>query len=83
MLLAFGGPNDSAYVWLEATEQQLRSARLHYRFGAAAWTAIEDLRYPYEFSLAAPADAAAFSYWVEATRTDGSMVKSETFELRR
>lgn len=83
MLLAFGGANNSAYVWLEATEQQLRSARLHYRFGASEWQVMEDSRYPYEFSLPAPADATAFSYWLEATRTDSSTVKSDPVELRR
>ena len=51
MLLAFGGSNNTAYVWLEATEQQLRSARLHYRFGTAEWNVVEDTRYPYDFSL--------------------------------
>jgi hypothetical protein len=83
MLLGFGGANNSAYVWLEATEQEVRSARLHYRIGAGEWQAIDDTRYPYDFSLPVPAEAARFSSWVETTRTDGSAAESETVELKR
>ena len=83
MLLAFGGAKTSAYVWLEATEQQIRSAKLHYSMNGSDWKVAEDSRYPYEFSVPAPADAATLSYWVEAVRIDGSTAQSEAVELKR
>jgi len=83
MLLAFGGANTSAYVWLDATEQQIRSAKLHYSMNGSDWKVTEDSRYPYEFSMPLRADAEMLSYWVEAARTDGSTARSETVELKK
>jgi hypothetical protein len=84
MLLSFGVPNTSAYVWFSATEKEVSTARLHYRLGGSEWNVLEDSRYPYDFSLPmAPADA-SLSYWIEAEPASGGRaVKSETVELRK
>jgi hypothetical protein len=84
MLLSFGSANTSAYVWLAATEKEVRAARLHYRLGDGTWSVAEDSRYPYEFSLPVNPAAASVSYWVEAVPAfGGAELKSEIVELRR
>jgi hypothetical protein len=84
MLLSFGSENTSAYIWLAATEKEVRTARLHYRLGDAAWSVAEDSRYPYEFSLPVDPAARSVSYWVEAVPASaGAELKSEIVELRR
>jgi hypothetical protein len=83
MLLSFGASNTNAYVWMAATEEQMSSARLHYRLGESQWRVIEDKQYPYDFSVPL-ATAAKFSYRIEATpAAGGSPVKSEVVELQR
>jgi hypothetical protein len=83
MLLSFGPSNTAAYVWLGATEKELRSARLHYRWDDSEWNAIDDSRYPFDFSMPMNAGARSFSYWIEAVpATAGSAMKSETVVLR-
>jgi hypothetical protein len=84
MLLSFGSANTSAYMWLGATEKEVRSARLHYRLGDAAWSIAEDSKYPFEFSLPVDPAVASVSYWVEAVpASGGTELKSEIVELRR
>jgi hypothetical protein len=83
MLLSFGSSEAAAYVWLGATETELRSARLHYRWGDSEWNMINDARYPFDFSVPMNAGTRSFSYWIEAIpAAGGSAVKSETVVLR-
>ena len=84
MLLSFGSENTSAYVWLTATEKEVRIARLHYRLGDGDWKVAEDPKYPYDFSLPVDPAASSVSYWVEAVPpSGGAELKSEIVELRR
>jgi hypothetical protein len=84
MLLSFGSGNTSTYAWLAATEKEIRAARLHYRLGDAAWSTLEDSRYPYDFSLPVDPSVASISYWVEAVPASaGAELTSGTIELRR
>lgn len=84
MLLSFGSADTSAYVWLAATEKEVRTARLHYRIGDSAWSVAEDSRYPYDFSLPIDSSVSSVSYWVEAVPESGAAEsKSGIIELRR
>jgi hypothetical protein len=84
MLLSFGSTNTSVYVWLSATEKEVRAARLHYRLGDLARSVAEDTRYPYEFSLPVDSKIPSLSYWVEAEpASGGTELKSGMVELRR
>jgi hypothetical protein len=82
MLISFGRTLTSSYVWLEATEKELKEARLHYRAGGD-WEEVVDAQYPFEFSLPLADSAAGFEYWVEGIKPDGSRARSAQTEIKR
>jgi hypothetical protein len=82
MLISFGQSLTSGYVWLEATEKELKEARLHFRLGGE-WKEVIDTQYPFEFSLPLPDKEQGFEFWVEAFKTDSNRERSKTVELKR
>jgi hypothetical protein len=82
MLLSIGEPYVSAYVWLHATEKDLREARLVYNIGGKEKTLV-DSSYPFEFSVPFRADSASMRFHVDATTTTGQALRTETWELPR
>jgi hypothetical protein len=82
MLLSFGRTLTSGYVYLEATDAAVKSARLHYRTGGE-WREVEDAVYPYEFSLPLKPEEPAMEYWIEATTTGGKPLRSQPTVLKR
>lgn len=51
MILSWGDNLHSAYVWLSATEKQLREARLQYTLDGTTWKTVTDTEYPFEFNV--------------------------------
>jgi hypothetical protein len=82
MLISMGKSLETVYVWLEATEQEISAATLVYK-DLDNWIRDTKRVYPYEFSLPFRAEDTSFQFYVEAVRTDGSVVRSEQAELRR
>lgn len=82
MLISMGRALTSGYVWLAATEKELKEARLHFKQGGA-WKELVDAQYPFEFSLPLAENEGALEFWVEGVRPDGSRERSATQELRR
>jgi len=82
MLISMGKSLQTAYVWLEATEQEINAATLVYK-NQDNWIRQTKRRYPYEFSLPFRDENTNFQFYVEAERADGSIVRSEQVELER
>lgn len=73
------GPWD-AFVWSTAGSGSLRQLTLSWRIGAQSGT-LEDLDYPYEFSVPVPAGQTAFSYSVSGTKADGTTFRTEEMTI--
>lgn len=83
LLFSLGQTTRSAYVWLEATAEQLKKATLHYRpLGATTWQTQEDTGYPFEFSVPVPDPADGWEWRVEGTTPDGNSVAAKTGILK-
>lgn len=83
MMISLGGDLTNAFVWLEATEKQLKQVKLRYQLDGAA-KEIVDARYPFEFSLPLRETDAAFTYVVEGTTTTtNETVTTPSVELKR
>jgi hypothetical protein len=73
MLLSMGKSLETAYIWLEATDQEITGATLIYK-DEDNWVREVDGRYPYEFSLPFREEDTSFQFYVEAVKPDGSVV---------
>ena len=82
MLISFGSSLANSYVWLEATEKELKEARLRYRRGGE-WKEIVDPQYPFEFSLPLADGEAGFDFQIEGVKTNGSRERSATVALKQ
>ncbi len=82
MLISMGRSLETIYVWLEATEQEITAATLVYK-DLDNWVRQTKRLYPYEFSLPFRNEDTSFQFYVEAVRTDGSVVRSEQVGLQR
>ncbi len=82
MVLSFGRGLKSAYIWLQASEKELREARLHYRTAGETRT-LADARYPYEFSIPLGDAAGDFTFWLEGLTPEGQTVRSAETVLQR
>lgn len=79
MLISFGPQLTHAYVYLEATDDEVKEARLHYRDGDI-WKTVSDAKYPYEFSIDWNKQE-TFEYTIEIFRPDGSADCSENVSI--
>lgn len=68
------GPWD-AYVWCTAFPQQARSVRLHYQLGSE-WQQLDNLEYPFEFSVQVKDGQTPFRFSVEGTTADGKVFRT-------
>lgn len=82
MLISFGRGLTSGYIWLTATEQEVKEVRLHYR-QAEGWQELLDRQYPFEFSFPLNETATAVEYWLEVVKADGSRERSQSVTLKR
>ncbi|WP_309714724.1 hypothetical protein [Armatimonas sp.] len=83
MVLNFGPALLSAFVYLQGTNQEIREAQLIYQIDSAPEQTLTDSRYPFEFTVALPAEATTFRYRVEAMTTRGTLQKTEILTLQR
>ena len=81
MILDMGKGLTNAYIYMEATEDRLKSARLHYQ-DHGEWKDKEDTAYPFEWSLPLSEDDTDFRYWIEGVKTDGSSGQTEEVTLK-
>lgn len=84
MLLSMGSGMTHAYVYLEATGEELKAATLHYRTSPQGeWKTALDASYPFEFTVEMAPQDAQFQFYVEGAGTDGKTSRSEEATLRR
>ncbi|GAA4303617.1 hypothetical protein GCM10023143_07270 [Compostibacter hankyongensis] len=81
MILTMGASMTNAYIWLQATEKELKEVSLHY-LKEGKWETVTDTAYPYEFSIPLTGDDADFSYRLEGIDVKGAPLKTETVRLR-
>lgn len=72
----------NAYVWLDATEKELRSATIRYREGDTEKT-LTDAQYPFEFSMPLSAETPGVEFSVAGVDTLGRPLHSGTLHLSR
>ena len=82
MLISMGADLTNAFVWLEATEKQLRQARMRYRLHGVE-KEIVDARYPFEFSVPLKETDTSFTYSIEGTTTTNETAAAPAIELKR
>lgn len=71
----------TAYIWLQATEKELKEAHLRY-LQKGKWKEAIDKIYPYEFSIPLTDKATSFEYWLEGITANDSVVNSEKIKLK-
>lgn len=79
MIFLWGKGLKSAYIWLSATEKELRSAKLRYRT-KGDWKVMEDNAYPFEFSVPLD-DHDNLEYKIEFVNTENNAHETETWTL--
>jgi len=82
MLLNLVPEYADAYVYSDATEKQALRMRLVWRRAEGAWQTLEDVSYPFEFSLRLDNPGQPLRFRVEAQATDGSWKHTPEMELR-
>lgn len=84
LLLSWGQNLHNAYVWLSATEKDLKEARLHYTLDGTNYKTVSDNTYPFEFSipLSDAERGRGFSYRVESVTVGGESVNTNQLSLK-
>jgi hypothetical protein len=82
MLLSAGKGLTHAFVYTHAQASDVISARLRHRQGGGEWKEVDDLVFPYEFSLDIDESKGAFQCVFEVETTDQQIKKSETITLK-
>lgn len=82
MLLSMGEGLTTAYVYLQATHEDIKEARLHYQTGDG-WATVSDSSYPFEFTRTLDAADEAFSFYVEIVGLDDRVERSTRATLER
>ncbi|MEX2336834.1 MAG: hypothetical protein WD555_06150 [Fulvivirga sp.] len=82
-ILSFGKLSD-VFIWLEADNEQVEKAVLNYRIkGSEEWNTVEDVSYPFEFSVPLAEKDPAIEWWVEAKSIDDGTSNSEKIMLQK
>lgn len=80
MTIDMGPSLKEAYVYLQATEKELKQATLSYKVGDK-WESVTDNSYPFEFSMPISGDPKEFEYKVEGVGLDGKVETSRVSQL--
>lgn len=77
------GQRKSAYVYLQATDETVESATLHYRTSAssASWQEVVDASYPFEYTVRLSQGDDHFEFFVTTIAADGAASRSEVAHL--
>jgi hypothetical protein len=76
------GERQSAYVYLQATDETVAKATLHYRLsGDASWNQVDDTRYPYEYTVEVPRNRSSFDFFVTTNAPDGGEDRSDVVHI--
>lgn len=81
MILRFGARAD-AFIYTDRTEKQIRKAVLYYRLGDAPEAVMEDIRYPYEFSISLTEPAATLRARLVVENLTGTRTERALPDLR-
>lgn len=82
MLLSMSPSLTNAFVWLEATPREVKTATLHYREKGVDRTIVDSI-YPFEFSLPLAPDQSSIEFSVSATDPKGEVLPSAPVVLKR
>jgi len=77
------GKLKNAYIWLEASGEQVTEATLKYRLeGQKKWETVTDTSYPYEFSVPFRLGEQNIEYTVSAKTTNGKSSETSVIKLQ-
>jgi hypothetical protein len=82
MLLSMGRGLTNAFVYAEALPEDVIAARLRYRQGNGEWKSLQDVIFPYEFSVWLDDDAGDFECSLEVENSSLEQKRSAPFLLR-
>ena len=75
---------DQAYIWLEASNEEVKKASLSYRInGKGKWLNLEDVSYPFEFSVPLGKDDTAIEWEVTTVSLNDQESKSSKITLKK
>jgi hypothetical protein len=77
-----GVENDNAYIYLRSDDAEFRAVTLHYQQGGA-WMTVQDVAFPYEFTVPLDGEAREFRFYCEGASVDGKVMRSEVAVLQR
>jgi hypothetical protein len=77
------GELSNAYIWLEASDENVKKATLEYRLGTNNWIKVEDDKYPFEFSIPLKEEDKIIEWKVEAESSGGKSNSSANITLQR
>jgi hypothetical protein len=68
------------YVWLPATQKELKSVTFHYNTGGEWHTSTDDT-YPFELSVSLKEDESRIEYWIEGVNLRDEKIKVDVVKL--
>ncbi len=77
------GELSNAYIWLEASDENVKKATLEYRLGTNNWIKVQDDKYPFEFSIPLKEEDKMIEWKVEAESSGGQTNSSANITLQR
>lgn len=72
----------NAYVYCDATEEQTQKVTFTYKLGTKDWVSVDDISYPFEFSLKFIDPVRPLQVKMTAIGVDGQRTESDTFVLK-
>lgn len=76
------GERKSAYVYLQATDETVDSATLHYRMNnEESWQQVDDTSYPFEFSVDVSQNKSNFEFYVTTNASNDNSTRSDVARL--
>lgn len=80
MIFSVAKPLTSAYIWLEATGEDIKEVTVCYQLDGKD-ASVADSQYPFEFTIPLTGNEKVFIYSVEAVGPDGKSMQSEKVRL--
>lgn len=78
------GELSDAYIWLEASNEQVKEVTFNFRIGDQKnWSKQSDSNYPFELSVPLKSGQHQIEYWIEATTTNQKALKTALIKLEK